>query len=392
MQAALESRSSTKMTIPGSAPPLPPPLSTTASASPLSPSQPIPGGYQSILVFSRGTPFGANNLGPNYTNLQFSSFSPDGTGRNSIFYRVCPTCLAAYRLVIYKRITPLPLGSSFSIYSYMTHVWSSASNLLGVDFNLYSSWDDMAAKTNTWTYCDYDDTANRVGFPRNCAPTPSQSERYQWNSLFDTRGARDYAYYVLARPKPPLPPAPSAPPAALHLPSGFYAIMDTTTNMYWSSSDGQWCGSMSAASSTFPSTIGSYQSFYINDKGGLPASGNVSDFSYSLMAASSGQYCSTQNVYADESGVVSEMWYHGRYRNNSMMMTITCSLHGMGSWGSIGLSIWLMRMYYILLNLFRFTVCAQGTYAFMLCSRGSVSLMSKCHNFDKIDYILTDLL
>ena len=297
--------------------PCPPPLSTTVavaaaaagSPSPQSgspPSPAFPGGYQSILVFSRGNPFRAKDLGPNYTNAQFLSLSPDGTGRNSMFFRVCPTCLAAYRLVIYKRITPLPPGSSFSMYSYMTHVWSSLSNLLGVDFNLYGSWADMAAKTNAWTYCDYDDSANRIGFPRNCGPTPSESERYQWNSLFDTRGARDYAYYVMVRPRPPQPPTPSMPPPpALHLPSGFYAIMDITTNLYWSdSANGQWCGSVSATSRT-AGTIGSYQSFYINNKGGIPASGNMSDFPYSLMA-SSGQYCSTQNVYADASGVVSE--------------------------------------------------------------------------------------
>ena len=52
----------------------------------------------------------------------------------------------------------------------MVVVWASANNILGVDFNLYSSWADLVAGTNPWPACNYDDFANYIGAFRDCAP------------------------------------------------------------------------------------------------------------------------------------------------------------------------------------------------------------------------------
>eukprot|EP01047_Picozoa_sp_COSAG01_P026696 COSAG01_NODE_1729_length_9372_cov_17.444948_2_plen_96_part_00 len=48
-----------------------------------------------------------------------------------------------------------------------------------------------------WTYCDYDDVARHVGYPRDCGPT--KAVNCQWHALkgCDTHcGKEDVAFYV----------------------------------------------------------------------------------------------------------------------------------------------------------------------------------------------------
>ncbi len=84
------------------------------------------------------------------------------TSANQIFCRTCRACLPHSRTVYYKRLTPVP--PSLSIYDLMADAWISKANLLGVDFNLFSSYADALQGVNPWIYCNYDEP--NVGFPR----------------------------------------------------------------------------------------------------------------------------------------------------------------------------------------------------------------------------------
>ena len=78
---------------------------------------------------------------------------------------------------------------SFDLYSY-TYNWLSTNNILGTDFNLYSSLDDALNEENAWTYCNYDDA--NVGMFRDCGPTGHQI--YEWTSV--TRGGDGAAFFI----------------------------------------------------------------------------------------------------------------------------------------------------------------------------------------------------
>ena len=57
--------------------------------------------------------------------------------------------------------------------------WFSADNVMGTDFDLYSTYDDAIAETNAWAYCNYDDPG--IGFPRDCGVSGGVGG--QWNSF-----------------------------------------------------------------------------------------------------------------------------------------------------------------------------------------------------------------
>ena len=106
-----------------------------------------------------------------------------------ILHRACKTCGATHKDIYYKRLTTYP--SSTSIYDLIHTTWSSTGNILGTDFNLYSTHKDALADTNPWLTCNYDDPG--VGFPRDCGPTSGVGG--QWQS--STRsGQSDWAWFV----------------------------------------------------------------------------------------------------------------------------------------------------------------------------------------------------
>jgi len=65
-------------------------------------------------------------------------------------------------------------------------------NVLGVDFNLYSTYEDAVADVNPWTFCNYNDA--QIGFPRDCGPTGYKA--HQWNRFYNPSGQNNVAYYV----------------------------------------------------------------------------------------------------------------------------------------------------------------------------------------------------
>jgi len=65
---------------------------------------------------------------------------------------------------IYKRVSPIP--DSFDAYNLFTSAWIEAENVLHEDFEIYSSYEDLKADQNEWSFCNYDDFV--VGYPRDC--------------------------------------------------------------------------------------------------------------------------------------------------------------------------------------------------------------------------------
>jgi hypothetical protein len=90
----------------------------------------------------------------------------------------------------------------------MVTVWESANNVLGRDFNLYSSWADVLGNTKAWTFCDYDDVTNQIGAFRDCGPSGKLNYNWISNKVNGLKtGIKDYQFSVLSLyPNPPPPP------------------------------------------------------------------------------------------------------------------------------------------------------------------------------------------
>ena len=104
-----------------------------------------------------------------------------------ILKRVCPDCADSHREIYYKRLTKL---DTFDLYSY-TDNWRSQDNILGTDFNLYSTLEDAKNDRNAWTYCNYDDP--NIGMFRDCGPNGKIN--MQWTSK--KRGGKSSSFFIL---------------------------------------------------------------------------------------------------------------------------------------------------------------------------------------------------
>merc|ERR1712194_606352 len=115
----------------------------------------------------------------------------------SLVRRVCQSCSrATHKDVIYKRISG---KGDIDFKDLFLENWfndpSGGKNVLGTDFNLFSTVKDAQNNTNPWTFCNYNDPG--IGSPRDCGPTgyvPSE-----WNSL-NRGGEKDFAYYLYTGP------------------------------------------------------------------------------------------------------------------------------------------------------------------------------------------------
>jgi len=107
-----------------------------------------------------------------------------------ILKRECSSCGSTHRVIYYKRYTDL---TSFNLYRY-TFDWESTNNVLGDDFNLFSTLEDALADTNPWKYCNYDD--DQIGMFRDCGPTGYVA--HEWTSR--TRGGDAASFYIYTPP------------------------------------------------------------------------------------------------------------------------------------------------------------------------------------------------
>ena len=124
-------------------------------------------------------------LGPSMDPILISS---------GIFFRSCADCADSHKNIYYKRVNPFP--PQFSMYRSVIQTWSSSDNILNIDFNLYSSYEDLKNDKNRWTSCNYDDPL--VGFPRDCGP--SSLVTFQWTSNIST-DSRTAVYAIYQPPK-----------------------------------------------------------------------------------------------------------------------------------------------------------------------------------------------
>lgn len=112
---------------------------------------------------------------------------------NKIVRRVCKSCYRAYQDVYYKRHTAVP--ADVDLLEYFKSAWNSKDNLMGTDFDLFSTYDQALAvdEYDKWRYCNYD--YDKVGFPRDCGKYGYSG--CNWNS-FRRNGcyAYDVAFFV----------------------------------------------------------------------------------------------------------------------------------------------------------------------------------------------------
>ena len=128
-------------------------------------------------------------------NLQPTTKDVGGSTFNRMFWdspdhilkRVCSNCRDSHREIYYKRLTKL---NSFDLYS-NTDNWRSRDNVLGKDFNLYSTLADAMNDRNRWKYCNYDDP--NIGMFRDCGPTGSDTG--EWTSK--KRGGDNAFFFIL---------------------------------------------------------------------------------------------------------------------------------------------------------------------------------------------------
>lgn len=113
---------------------------------------------------------------------------------NKIIRRVCKYCDSTHKDIYYKRLTDIPSAEEYDfLANFMDDWFSTPSNLLGVDFELYSSYEDAIAGVGNWTFCNYDDHGE--GFPRDCGPTGKKSNN--WNSYRRSNWRSDtHAFFV----------------------------------------------------------------------------------------------------------------------------------------------------------------------------------------------------
>jgi hypothetical protein len=126
--------------------------------------------------------------------------NPDGTSRDCIIRRFCDSCTYdSHRDIYYKRLTPIPdtgdeEGQVFFLDLFLNNWFNSPANELGIDFELYSSYEDALAGTNKWKFCNYNDPG--IGFPRDCSDT-TQAKWHQWNSYIRGGGtANEHGFFV----------------------------------------------------------------------------------------------------------------------------------------------------------------------------------------------------
>jgi len=115
-----------------------------------------------------------------------------GVWDDPTFYirRLCMDCNTSHKDIIYKRLTNVP--SDMDIENLFLANWFDDDNVLGVDFKLYSTFEDAQEDENEWLYCNYNDP--EIGFPRGCGPQ-EEAVGDQWNSL-TREGKNDISYYV----------------------------------------------------------------------------------------------------------------------------------------------------------------------------------------------------
>ena len=127
---------------------------------------------------------GSTKLGKTSENLWMS------INKGSYVRRICHSCSRnSHKEIIYKRLSS---KGGIDFRDLLLDNWHDCINILGLDFNLFSTFADAKNDQNPWSWCSYNIAG--IGFPRDCGPSGWGGEN--WNSL-SREGETDFAYYLL---------------------------------------------------------------------------------------------------------------------------------------------------------------------------------------------------
>jgi regulation of enolase protein 1 (concanavalin A-like superfamily) len=115
-----------------------------------------------------------------------------------ILRRVCSTCYASHQNIFYKRLTPVPV--TLDIIEQLTNGIETPEELagiqFGIDFQLYSTYEDAANGVNPWVCSPEDGYRYTVGFPGDCGPADVGETQYQ-SSVFNWESPKyNVAFYI----------------------------------------------------------------------------------------------------------------------------------------------------------------------------------------------------
>lgn len=100
--------------------------------------------------------------------------------------RICKSCKPSHRDVYYKRLTPVP--NSLDLLTMLKSAFSSDSNQLGTDFEMYSK--DKNGLITEWKHCSY---STLHGFPSKCGPDgPVEKQMVGQRGTYATT----YGFYI----------------------------------------------------------------------------------------------------------------------------------------------------------------------------------------------------
>jgi hypothetical protein len=161
----------------------------------------MPSPASSWTVFWTDNPSGQVDLGEEIADRLCS--------QTGIVKRTCAYCTPSHQEIYYKRLTSV---SGFSFYNNLVQVWASefyGSNLLGVDFQLFGSLNDLITNQNAWAICNYDDFGLHIGAFRDCGPTEyvifQWSTATPWLGPFSPQSPRPWGPITYAALDPSLP-------------------------------------------------------------------------------------------------------------------------------------------------------------------------------------------
>lgn len=122
---------------------------------------------------------------------------------NMIIRRVCLTCNDLYKNVYYKRIS---YPDDIDVWDLLLRDFKpGASNIMGRDFKIFSTYEDAVNNRNAWEVCETSEV--QIGFPALCHPSYdddvsvyedqwSRTQEGDMTTLDSGGGHKDFAYYI----------------------------------------------------------------------------------------------------------------------------------------------------------------------------------------------------
>jgi hypothetical protein len=145
-------------------------------------------------VLSKGS-FGDLDLNTTFGELSFNELFQASV--NGIIRRECRDCNATHQEIFYARLGD---HTSFNPYDYMKSEFREENNVFGVDFNVFSTYEDALSGENAWAACPFDPLALSLGFPGACGlmgPSSADPQTSNWeSSIWEEDPFPDVAFYV----------------------------------------------------------------------------------------------------------------------------------------------------------------------------------------------------